>query len=208
MNPKLRNLSAVITDFVPGCGQEERDRELMLRFLRDNDNCLMRGNLTAHFTASSWIVNEAGCGICHSLDGEVDDKTDGEVDDKILMVYHNLYDSWSWTGGHADGEADLLSVAIREAREETGVQDFKVLRREPISLEIITVDGHMKRGVYVPSHLHLNLTYLLQADETQKLSVKPDENSGVAWIPAGELAAHVSEPWMMKWVYEKLMARV
>ena len=124
------------------------------------------------------------------------------------MVYHNLYDSWSWTGGHADGEADLLSVAIREAREETGVQDFKIPQREPISLEIITVDGHMKRGVYVPSHLHLNLTYLLQADETQKLSVKPDENSGVAWIPADELASHVSEPWMMKWVYEKLMGRV
>ncbi|MCI5689145.1 MAG: NUDIX hydrolase [Emergencia sp.] len=201
MNPKLRNLSAVIADFVPGCEQEERDRELMLRFLRDNDNCLMRENLTAHFTASSWIVNGEGRGAGSDLGDNV-------IDDKILMVYHNLYNSWSWTGGHADGEADLLSVAIREAQEETGVQDFKVLHREPISLEIITVDGHMKRGVYVPSHLHLNLTYLLQADETQKLSVKPDENSGVAWIPAGKLAAHVSEPWMMKWVYEKLMGRV
>ena len=216
MNPKLRNLSAVIADFVPGCEQEERDQAVMLKFLQENDNCLTRENLIAHFTASSWIVNGADSRIADDeLNGRAGDSESADAkgsmntgDNKFLMVYHNLYDSWSWTGGHADGEADLLSVAIREAREETGVQDFKIPRREPISLEIITVDGHMKRGVYVPSHLHLNLTYLLQADETQKLSVKPDENSGVAWIPAGELASHVSEPWMMKWVYEKLMGRV
>ncbi|WP_251615596.1 NUDIX hydrolase [Senimuribacter intestinalis] len=187
MNPKLRNLCTVITDFVPGCEQEARDREVMLRFLQENDNCLVRENLTAHFTASSWIVNDGG--------------------DKVLMVYHNLYDSWAWTGGHADGEADLLSVAIREAKEETGVQDFKVLRRVPFSLEIITVDGHEKRGDYVPSHLHLNLTYLLQADENAPLSVKADENSGVQWIPVSQLAQRVSEPWMLKRVYGKLISR-
>ncbi len=230
MNPKLKSLAAEISDFVPGCEQEERDRAIMLRFLQTNDNCLVRENLTAHFTASSWIVNGAGMGGCDSCGGSgfgdrlgdacagglsdgASDRLNGRLgdrlgDNKVLMVYHNLYDSWSWTGGHADGEADLLSVAIREAREETGVQDFKVLRHAPISLEIITVDGHEKRGVYVPSHLHLNLTYLLQADERQKLSVKPDENSGVAWIPANQLARRVSEPWMLKRVYEKLMARV
>ncbi len=188
MNPKLRKLSAAIADFAPSCEQEERDREVMLKFLRENDNCLLRENLIAHFTASAWIVN-------------------GDFD-KFLMVYHNLYNSWSWTGGHADGEPDLAAVALREAKEETGVTNIDFLRRAPISLEIITVEGHLKRGVYVPSHLHFNLTYLLQADEGQKLMVKPDENSGVQWIAANQVAAYVSEPWMMKWVYEKLMGRV
>ncbi|MBR2112486.1 MAG: hypothetical protein IJ950_06090, partial [Helicobacter sp.] len=67
------------------------------------------------------------------------------------------------------------------------------------SLEVITVDGHVKRGNYVSSHLHLNLTYLFEASEDQALTVKEDENSGVAWIPRDELAVNVSEPWMLKW---------
>ena len=82
-----------------------------------------------------------------------------------------------------------------------------MLRRVPFSLEIITVDGHEKRGDYVPSHLHLNLTYLLQADENAPLSVKADENSGVQWIPVSQLAQRVSEPWMLKRVYGKLISR-
>lgn len=184
MNPKLRNLRMIIDQFEPSCEQEERDQAVMIRFLDQNDDCLKRTNLTAHFTASAWIVNPAR--------------------DKVLMVYHNIYGSWSWTGGHADGEPDLLSVAIKEAREETGVKALKTLRREPVSLEIITVDGHEKRGVYVPSHLHLNLTYLLEAEENQILTVKEDENSGVQWIPVRDLADYVSEPWMLDRIYSKL----
>ena len=67
------------------------------------------------------------------------------------MVYHNIYRSWSWTGGHADGEADLLQVALREAAEETGIAALQPLQKEPVSLEILTVDGHEKGGNYVPS---------------------------------------------------------
>lgn len=188
MNPKLRNLRTIIEQYRPACQQEERDQAVMLRFLEQNDDCLKRSNLTAHFTASSWIVNPPR--------------------DKVLMVYHNIYDSWSWTGGHADGEPDLMSVAVREAKEETGVRDLKLLQREPVSLEIITVDGHEKRGSYVPSHLHLNLTYLLEAAEGQPLAVKEDENSGVCWIPADSLADWVSEPWMLARIYAKLSRKV
>ena len=184
MNPKLKNLRAVIEQYAPSCEQEERDQAVMVRFLDQNDDCLKRSNQTAHFTASAWIVNPAR--------------------DKVLMVYHNIYDSWSWTGGHADGEPDLMSVAVREAREETGVKELKILRREPVSLEIITVDGHEKRGAYVPSHLHLNLTYLLEAEESQRLTVKEDENSGVQWIPVRDLGDYVSEPWMLERIYSKL----
>ena len=121
------------------------------------------------------------------------------------MVYHNIYDSWSWTGGHSDGEPDPAVTALKEAEEETGASGFRFVKQEPVSLEIITVDGHEKRGVYVPSHLHLNLTYLLTAEEGQSLSVKADENSGVQWISANRLAEYVSEAWMMERVYKKLL---
>lgn len=69
---------------------------------------------------------------------------------------------------------------------------------------MLTVDGHMKRGEYVSSHLHLNVTYLLIADDTNVLTVKPDENSGVKWFtPEGAVEAS-SEKWFREHIYNKL----
>ena len=164
--------------------QEETDRRVMLLFLETQPDCLSRNNLTAHFTASSWVLNKD-----HS---------------KVLMIFHNIYNSWSWTGGHADGQEDLCAVAIREVKEETGVTHIRLLKDGIFSVETLVVEGHEKKGRYVPSHLHLNVTFLLQADETQTLSIKPDENSGVAWFtPEGAVAAS-SEPWMQERIYTKL----
>ena len=78
------------------------------------------------------------------------------------------------------------------------------VKEDIYSLEILTVDGHEKRGVYVPSHLHLNVTYLLEADEQAVLRVKPDENSGVKWFSLEEALEACSEPWMIERVYKKL----
>ena len=124
------------------------------------------------------------------------------------MVYHNIYDSWSWTGGHADGEMDLLAVAMKEGKEETGAVHLFPISRDIFSIEALTVDGHVKRGKYVSSHIHLNVTYLLQAEETDTLMIKPDENSGVQWIPVEEIEEKVSEPWMMERIYRKLLQRM
>ena len=140
-----------IARYAPFNEQEERDKAVILDFMDRHGDAFLRSNLTAHMTASAWVVNAAR--------------------DRVLMVYHKIYDSWSWTGGHADGEEDLLSVAIREVREETGVQSVRPVSEEIYSLEILTVDGHEKRGEYVPSHLHLNVTYLLEADEHEALRI-------------------------------------
>ena len=98
-------------------------------------------------------------------------------------------------------------MALREAEEETGVTDFRLICREPVSLEILTVDGHMKKGVYVPSHLHMNLTFMFEAKESGALRIKADENSGVAWIETEDVSRRVSEAWMNKWIYSKLEKR-
>lgn len=124
------------------------------------------------------------------------------------MVYHNIYNSWSWMGGHADGERDLRSVAEREIREESGIRQLRLLQPEIFSLEILTVDGHEKRGKYVSSHLHYNVTYLFEADTQQQTALKPDENSGVRWIDADQLENAVSEPWFMARIYSKLREKV
>ena len=139
-------------------------------------------------TASAWVVNSAR--------------------DRVLMVYHNIYDSWSWTGGHADGEEDLLAVALREVREETGIEHLKPLSDGIFSLEALTVDGHEKRGEYVPSHLHLNVTYLIEADEHDSPHICADENSGVRWFTLDGALAASTEKWFVERIYSKLNAKL
>lgn len=184
MTELIRNIEAY-----PPCNEQEaRDKAAMLRFLAASPDALTRENTTAHLTASAWIVNRA----CT----------------RVLMVYHNIFHSWSWTGGHADGDSDLLGVALREAREETGLQHVSPLSTDIFSLEVLTVDGHIKHGGYVSSHLHLNLTYLLAADENEPLTAKIDENSGVAWFSMEEAVAASSEPWFQTHIYNKLQDKL
>ena len=176
-----------IKNYSPCCEQEERDKELILAFLDKNENAFSRENLTAHMTASAWVVNAGR--------------------DKVLMVYHKLYDSWSWTGGHADGEEDLAAVALREVREETGVKSARLIGRDILSLEILTVDGHEKHGKYVPSHLHMNVTYLVEADENDPLSICEAENSGVQWFSPEAALKASTEPWFVERIYKKLIEK-
>ncbi len=173
-----------IARYEPFNEQEARDKAVILRFLEENEDAFLRENLIAHMTASAWVVNPKR--------------------DRVLMVYHRIYDSWSWTGGHADGEEDLLAVALREVTEETGVTHVRPVSKDIFSLETLTVDGHEKRGEYVPSHLHLNLTYLLEADDTEALRVCEDENKGVAWFGLDEALRASTEPWFVKRIYGKL----
>ena len=177
-----------IERYVPCNGQEARDKALILDFIGKNEDAFLRTNLIAHMTASAWIVNDKR--------------------DKTLMVYHKIYDSWSWTGGHADGDEDLLSVALREAREETGLENVRAVTGDIYSLEVLTVDGHEKRGEYVPSHLHLNVTYLLTADERDELKICEAENSGVRWFTLAEALKVSSEPWFVKRIYSKLNGKL
>ena len=181
----LSRLRAQIEAFVPYNEQEEADRRQMLADVDGFSDLLTRENATAHFTASCWIVNP--------------DRT------KVLMAYHNLYQSWAWLGGHADGESDLLSVALREANEESGVLAVPV-SPEIFSLEILHVAPHVKRGKFVCAHLHLNATYLLEADDKAPIRCKPDENSAVRWRSVQDVLPSVSEPAMCP-VYQKLIEK-
>ncbi len=184
----LRQLAA----YRPYNEQEAADRALILECLTAHEDIFSRENRLAHMTASAWVVNRART--------------------KVLMAYHNIYRSWSWLGGHADGDADLLAVALREVSEESGLAAQHVWSADTaggiFSLEVLTVDGHEKRGAYVPSHLHLNVTYLVEADEEELLYIKEDENSGVAWFTPEEALAASTEPWFVERIYRKLNEKV
>ena len=177
------NLKKEIGNYVPYNEQERCDKELMIEYINTFRDVLTRENKMCHFTASNWIVNK--------------EKT------KILMAYHNIYKSWAWTGGHADGERNLLNVALKEAEEETGLKNLKVLSEGIFSLQILTVDSHIKRGKFISSHLHLDCCFLLEADENEMLKIKEDENSGVKWIDIDK-AVEMSNEENMKPIYKKL----
>lgn len=168
--------------YIPHDEDERKARSFMQAFIAQNPDCLTRENETAHFTASAWIVNKNR--------------------DKALMVFHNIYNAWSWTGGHADGCDDMLAVALKEAREETGISDFSVLSDNIFSVEILNVGGHVKKGKTVKAHRHLNVTYLLEADDTLPLKVREEENSAVAWLSL-QNAENTPEE-QMRPIYEKL----
>ena len=172
-----------IRNYAPDCEQEAQDKRMILQYASSFEDILLRTNETVHFTASAWIVSP--------------DRS------RVLMVHHNIYNSWSWTGGHADGNADLLAVAIKEAQEETGVSKIRPLSVDIFSLEILPVAAHFKRGKYVVPHLHLNATFLLEADDVQSVHCKPDENSAVRWFGLDEAVELCGEPAMQP-IYRKL----
>lgn len=178
------NILSEIEQYTPYNVQEEKDKKIILDFLNKYDDAFYRTNLLAHMTASAWVTNSNR--------------------DKILMAYHKIYDSWSWLGGHCDGNEDCLKVAIKEVKEETGVSHIKVLDENIFSLEVLAVESHYKNGEYVPTHLHLNVTYLLEADENDPLFIKADENSGVAWFEIDEAVKQSNEKWFRDNIYSKL----
>lgn len=234
-----------IASYHPFNEQEAADRHVMLRALKTNRFCFDRKS-QAHFTCSAWVVNP--------------EKT------QTIMVFHNIYNSWSWIGGHADGCSDLAAVALRELREETGVEHARIVSpwecvdrpsRRPnadkkakastneisnemvsangisnetasankipnevvnasapsptsplFSLEVLTVDGHEKNNRYISSHLHLNVTYLVEVDPSEALRIKPDENSGVKWVSLDQVLNMSDEPWIRERIYAKLLAKL
>ena len=154
-------LKEQIEKYTPFDEQEERDKEQMLDFINSYDDILTRNNILGHFTASAFVVNK--------------ERT------KMVVVYHIINDGWIYPGGHADGEEDLLSVAVREVEEETGLK-VKVLDNNIYSIQSAPVKGHIKRGKYVSAHLHLDVLYIMEADDTIPLVYREDESKGVKWI--------------------------
>lgn len=176
-----------IVRFQPGDDREAQEQRMILEMIdRLGDVILTRESEIAHMTASSIIVSK--------------DRR------RTLMAFHMIYNSWAWTGGHADGEDDFEAVARREAQEETGISGLRRLGGGIASIEILPVWAHMKRGRPVGSHLHLNVSYLFEADDSLPLSVREDENSAVGWLAVDRLDEYVSEPPMLP-VYRRLLGR-
>ena len=176
-----------IRAFIPENDQEANDKAVILDYIEMfSHNILTRENQIAHMTSSGVILNATL--------------------DKMLMIHHNIYKTWAWTGGHTDGISDLLEVAVREAVEETGVSGIIPLTDVIASIDIIPVYGHVKKGKYVSSHLHLNASYILIADESAELLVNEAETSGVTWVPIDQIQKFSNEPYLVE-IYDRIIAK-
>lgn len=176
-----------IKEFVPSNEQERKDKEATLKYINMFNDILKRENELIHMTSSGFVINKNK--------------------DKVLMVHHNIFNAWSLPGGHADGEENLLGVAISEIKEETGVKDIIPIIDKIISLDVLSVHGHFRKGKYVSSHLHISAVYLFQADQNEQVIIKPDENSDVKWIPIGEIDLRSNEDHMKK-IYHKIISKI
>ncbi|MDF2483915.1 MAG: hydrolase [Herbinix sp.] len=153
----------VIDEYRPQNEQEAQDKKVILNYIEHfGNNVLLRENEIAHITSSGFIMNPTL--------------------DKVLLVHHNIRNVWSWTGGHADGDNDLLHVSIKEAQEETGILKIQPLINQIASIDILPVFGHVKKSKYVNAHLHLSIAFILIADENNEVRICSEENSGVEWF--------------------------
>ena len=181
------NLRKEIENYIPFDEREASEKQVILTFMDSFTDVLTRKNQIGHFTTSALVVNHQRT--------------------KILMIYHNIYQSWAWIGGHADGEEDLKAVVKREVAEETGIEHVTFLVDGIFGLEDLIVVPHYKKGKFVPAHLHFDVTYLLEADEKEAIRIKKDENSAVKWIPIEQVVESSTEEHM-KPIYEKLIHKL
>lgn len=180
----MDSLKSQIEKFKPYDEREASDRELTLYCIDAFPDVLTRKNPVCHFTASCWVVNSE-----HT---------------KALMLFHNIEQIWMWPGGHADGESNLAEVAKREILEETNLSSAQLIDSDIFDIEAFAVPPHVRRGKFVSSHVHLNLGYIFEADESELFRVKPDENSAIRWMTFEDILVN-SEIGKMSSHYQKLI---
>lgn len=183
----MQNTLNTILNFIPFNEQEEADKQFALETLKNFPNSLTRENVYTHFTASAIILNS--------------DHT------KILCCFHNIYKAWSIVGGHMDGLDNPMQVAIKEAKEETGIKTLTPLSSTAFAMDVLPTAGHFKNNKYVCCHSHINFWFLFEGDENEPLKSLPTENTAVGWIDLEEIIKKSPEPYMHD-VYRKIIYKV
>ncbi len=151
------NLQELLFNYAPTDSQERIFKNEMLTFLYHNKNCFERTLEIGHFTASSWLLNKNT--------------------DKALLMHHAKLNRWLQLGGHADGNSDLLAVAIRETQEESGI-----IHIEPISNSIFDIDVHVIPATKKEKeHTHYDVRFLLQVMSHEAI-VQNEESHELRWI--------------------------
>jgi 8-oxo-dGTP pyrophosphatase MutT (NUDIX family) len=155
-NELLELLNAYHTSVITEAGYVQRIK----RFVASHENCFDTELLPGHVTGSAWVVNPSR--------------------DKVLMLHHKKQNQWFQPGGHADSDADIRRVALRETHEETGIADENI---SLLSEQIFDVDIHtIPASQHGPRHQHYDIRFLIEIDD--QISVPGnDESHDIQWVP-------------------------
>lgn len=149
--------------------QEEKDFVDRFLSLLEDSTCFERTHLPGHITGSAWIIDATRT--------------------QVLLVHHAKLNKWVQPGGHADGDENILRVALKEAEEETGLKNFKIVDpARPFDVDIHLIP---KRTEF-PEHFHYDIRFLLQASPSEKIHVS-EESHDVKWIPLKDLEKYNQE---------------
>ncbi len=160
----VERLQALFREYQQRWPREAETLALFATLLGDAQNAFMRERLAGHFTGSAWVVSADGA--------------------RTLLTHHRKLDRWLQPGGHADGDADLANVALKEAEEETGLRGLRV-----DGDAIFDVDRHWipERGD-VPGHWHHDVRYVVHACTDERYTVS-EESHDLAWRDIAAIAA-------------------
>lgn len=157
------------------------ESETVLRFIdfvEREPGCFERSTTEGHITGSAWIVDPQGT--------------------HVLLTHHRKLDRWLQLGGHADGVTDVLTVALTEAREESGMHAFTVLTEEIFDVDIHPIPA---RGSD-PEHFHFDVRYVLRAHGTNH--VVGEESHDLAWVDVQRLQDYTTEDSMLRMAHKWL----
>ncbi len=166
------DLLSLLTRYTPLDLADEEQAQQIAHFIKSDPQCFERTNLVGHITGSAWIVDPS--------------------ESKVLLTHHKKLGKWLQVGGHADGESDVFAVALREAKEETGLSTFT-----PITTDIFDLDVHVipARG-NEPEHNHYDIRFAFRAEDTA-FQVS-EESLDLAWIEMGQLQTVTKEESMLR----------
>jgi 8-oxo-dGTP pyrophosphatase MutT (NUDIX family) len=155
---RIEGLGNYITTF-------EDEQPFISRFceLLESARCFQRDHLPGHITGSAWIINK--------------NRT------HVLLVHHAKLNKWLQPGGHADGEENVLNVAMREVQEETGLVHVNQLVPGIFDLDIHTIPARAD----FPEHLHYDVRYALMATDNDANLEVSEESHDVKWIRLGDV---------------------
>ena len=155
--------------------------EQITKFVQENPDCFERSLLMGHVTGSAWIVDKSR--------------------QFTLLTHHRKLDKWFQTGGHCDGDSDVLNVALKEAQEETGLSDVQIL-----SSKIFDIDIHeILERKDIPAHLHYDVRFLFEADMNQTFTVS-SESTDLAWIALSEVSKLNDSESIMRMVFKVIQS--
>ncbi len=145
------------------------------RFIREHADCFERSLTVGHITGSAFIINN--------------ERT------HILLTHHKKLNRWLQLGGHADGDSDILRVALREAVEESGLADVRAVMHPVFDVDVHRIPARKNDA----EHFHYDIRYLCQADSRIPLTIS-DESHDLVWVPVTSILNYTEEQSMLRMV--------